>query len=124
LAFLRGATLSQKGPATARYRITIQDSQVHVYVVHAQDVKEIKPRAFHIVRLRTNAVIYAIESGEDDEGTWVETQVFTVTQENGTTLLTNFARQVNNIDLPLSSDHSKFTKEAAGELQLIPASSS
>ena|ERR1022692_3314077 len=39
-------------------------------------------------------------------------------------LLTNFARVVNNLGLPLSNDHSKFAKEAAGELKLIPASSS
>jgi hypothetical protein len=94
-----------------------------VYTVQPQGAREVKPGAFHIVRLMTNAVIYAVDSGRDDEGTWVETWVFTVTQENGTTLLTNFARQVNNVDLPLSRDHSKFTKEAAGELQLTPASS-
>jgi hypothetical protein len=32
----------------------------------------------------TNAVIYATQSGKDNEGTWVETWVFAVTQENGT----------------------------------------
>ena len=124
LAFLQGATLSQKEPATGRYRITIQGSAVHVYMVRPQDLREVKPGLFHIERLMTNAVISASQSGQDNEGTWVETWVFTVTQENGTTLLTNFARVVNNIDLPLSNDHSKFAKEAAGELKLIPASSS
>jgi hypothetical protein len=124
LAFLQGATLSQKEPATGRYRITIQGSAVHVYIVRPQDLREIKPGAFHIERLMTNAVIYATQSGKDSEGTWVETWVFAVTQENGTTLLANFARVVNNIDLPLSNDHSKFAKEAAGELKLIPTNSS
>jgi hypothetical protein len=123
LTFLRGATLSPKGSATLRYRITIEDSAVHVYIVEPQEVREIKRGALHIERLMSNAVISAIESGKDDAGTWVETLVITVTRENGTTLLANLARQVNNIDLPQGSDDSKFTKEAAGELQLIPASS-
>lgn len=124
LTFLQGATLSQKEPVTARYRITIQGSAVRVYMVRPKDVKEVKPGLFHIERLLTNAIIYAIQSGEDSEGTWVETWVFAVTKQNETTLLTNFSRIVNNVDLPLSNDHSKFAKQAAGELKLIPASSS
>jgi TonB family protein len=124
LTFLQGATLSPKGVAMARYRITIQGSSVQVYVVQPQGVKEIKPGAFHIEHLLTNAVIYATQSGKDHEGTWVETWVFAVTREDGTTLLTNFGRVVNNIDLPLSHDDSKFAKAAAGELKLNPANSS
>jgi hypothetical protein len=96
---------------------------VHVYIVEPQEVREIKRGAFHIERLLSNAIIYAIESGKDDDGTWVETLVITVTRENATTLLANLARQVNNIDLPQSTEDSKFTKEAAGELQFIAASS-
>jgi TonB family protein len=123
LTYLHGATLSPKG-ATVRYRITIQGSSVQVYLIQPQGVKEVKSGAFHIERLMTNAVIYATDSGHDNEGTWVETWVFAVTRENGTTLLTNFGRLVNNLDLPFTSDHSKFAKAAAGELKLIPASSS
>jgi TonB family protein len=116
LMFLQGATLSQKEPVTVRYRLTVQGPIVHVYVVRPQDVKEIKPGKFHIDLFMTNAIIYATESGKDHEGTWVETWVFTLTQFDRDTLLTNFSRVVNNLDLPLTSDHSKFAKEAAGKL--------
>lgn len=108
---------------TSRYRITIQGSAVRVYVQHPQGMIEAKPVAFHIERVMTNAIIYATDSGQDNEGTWVETWVFAMTQENGTTLLTNLTRLVNNIDLPVSNDHGKFAEEAAGKLDLIPASS-
>lgn len=119
MVFLPGVTPYQKVPATSRFRVTIQGSAVRVYNVHPQDVKEVKPTAFHIERLMTNAVIYATDSGYDNEGTWVETWVFAVTWKNRTTLLANFSRMVNNLDLPLASDHSKFTHAAAGELNLI-----
>jgi TonB family protein len=42
-----------------------------------------------------------------------------VTWKNKTTLLANFSRVVNNLDLPLTSNHSKFTQAAVGELNLI-----
>jgi TonB family protein len=111
--------LQEKEPLTRRYRITIQGSSVRVYGVYPQDVEEIKPGKFHIDRVMTNAAIYASDSAHDNEGTWVETQVLAVTLKNGTTLLTNFSRVVNNLDLPLASDHSKFTEAAVGEFNLI-----
>jgi TonB family protein len=119
LIFLQGATLSQKDQTTVRYRISIQGMKVRVFVVRPEDAKEIKPSKFHVDFLMTNAVVYAMESGHDNEGTWVETWVFTLTQIDKDTVLTNFSRMVNNLDLPLASDHSKFAKEAAGKLRRI-----
>lgn len=119
LIFLQGATLDQKGPVTVRYRLTIQGPIVHVYIVRPQDVREIKPFKFHMDFLMTNAVVYETDSGHDDEGTWVETWAFTLTQIDKDTVLTNFSRMVNNLDLPLSSDHSKFAREAVGKLRRI-----
>ena len=119
LTFLQGATLSQKEQTKARYRISIQGMKVRVFVIRPEDVKEIKPGKFHVDNLMTNAVVYAMESGHDNEGTWVETWVFTLTQIDKDTVLTNFSRMVNNLDLPPASDHSKFAKEAAGTLRRI-----
>jgi hypothetical protein len=53
----------------------------------------------------------------DNEGTWVETWVFAVTQKDRETLIAGFLRLVNNNDLPLSVDHSKFSGAETGELQ-------
>ena len=119
LIFLQGATLSQKDQTTVRYRISIQDMKIRAFVVLPEDVKEIKPSKFRVDFLMTNAVVYAMESGHDNEGTWVETWVFTLTQIDKDTVLTNFSRMVNNLDLPLTSDHSKFAKEAAGKLRRL-----
>jgi TonB family protein len=119
LTFLQGATLSQKESTTARYRITIQDTDVHVYSLRSDGLKEIKPGKFHIEHVMTNAVLYAMDSGRDEEGTWVETWVFALTQKDADNLLANFSRLVNNVDLPLTNDHSKFAKEVTGELRRV-----
>lgn len=41
---------------------------------------------------------------------------FVVTLKTRDALIANFYRVVNNVDLPLSVDHSKFSEAQAGEL--------
>ena len=120
LTFLQGATLHQTQAKTGRYRITIQGTSVRVYFILSDDVRESKSGKFHMEYLMTNAVIFATDSGKDNEGTWVETWVFSLTEKDKDTLLVNFSRMVNNIDLPLTSDHSKVALEATGELKRLP----
>jgi hypothetical protein len=103
LTFLQEATLHQTKAKTGRYRITIQGTSVRVYFILSDDVREIKSGKFHMEDLMTNAVIFATDSGKDNEGTWVETWVFSLTEKDKDTLLGNFSRMVNNIDLPLTS---------------------
>ena len=125
LTFLQGATPHQTQPKTGRYRITIQGTTVRVYVILSDDVREVKSGRFHMEDLMTNAVIFAIfatDSGKDDEGTWVRHWMFSLTEKDKDTLLVNLSRMVNNVDLPLTSDHSKFANEAIGELRRVPAS--
>ncbi len=81
--------------------------------------QEIKPGRFHVARLGPNAIVASMDSGRDAEGTWVETWSFVVTLKQRDTLITNLYRVVNNVDLPLSVDHSKFTEAEAGELVRI-----
>lgn len=121
LTFLRGATLWSPSKTTGlRDRITIQGTSARVYAIYSDRAEEVKPGSFHMEQLMTNAVISATDSGKDNEGTWVETWVFSLTQKDKDTLLVNFSRIVNNIDLPLENDHSKFAVAASGELKRLP----
>src|SRR5262249_25312490 len=81
--------------------------------------REIKPGKFKAETFDTNAVIFASNSGHDNEGTWIETWAFVVTVKDHDTLITNHFRVVNNVDLPPTSDHSKFSKGYSGELKRI-----
>jgi hypothetical protein len=98
-------------------RIVIKDYQAHVfYRDKGGQIVEVKPGKFQAQKLLTNAVIAAIDTGTDNEGRWVESWVFAVTQKDPRTLMVRFARVVNNINLPLTIGHSKFGALAEGEM--------
>jgi hypothetical protein len=80
---------------------------------------EVKPGRFKVDRLATNFIVYAIDSGNDKDGMWVETWAFVITQKDGNTLITNLFRVVNNTDVPLDKDNSRFSSAKTGELKRI-----
>ena len=80
---------------------------------------EVKFGKFKVERVATNLIIFAIDSGKDNDGVWVETWVFVITQKDRNTLITNFYRVVNNTDLPPNLDYSKFSSAKAGELKRV-----
>ena len=112
---LHGSTESKH--ESAWRKITIKNQQVYVFSGSEKEPKEIKPGQFQIKRHLTNAVIFAINSGNDNEGRWVETWVLAITQKNQSTLIANFVRVVNNLDLPPGNDHGQFSLAYAGEMQ-------
>ena len=71
---------------------------------------------FQVQRKLTNAVVSAINSGRDDDGLWVETWVFALTQKDRNTLISNWFWVMNNNNLPLTTDYGKFSLAARGEL--------
>src|SRR5687767_681148 len=93
-------------------RMIIRDEGPQVFTGENFNV-EAKPGKFKIDRVATNMIVFAIDSGEDNDGVWVETWAFVVTQKDRNSLITNFYRVVNNTDLPLSNDHSKFSSAKA-----------
>jgi len=105
-------------PRLYTVHIVIAGTIAHVFAhdTTGGPFQELKPGAFHVSRLGPNGVIVAIDSGQDDEGTWVETWNFAVTLKRHDTLIVNLYRIVNNVNLPLNVDHSKFTEAEAGEL--------
>jgi hypothetical protein len=109
-----------KPGAGLNFRLVVDGANVRVFIVQKDRTVEFKPGAFHISAYMTNAVVFATDSGSDEEGTWVETVAFTLTQKNATTLLADYSRVVNNLNLPSTSDHSKFAVVGIGELKRAP----
>lgn len=97
-------------------RLAINGDQIRVWVVHSGQWIEAKPGSFRISRYMSNAVIYAMDSGEDDDGTWVESWGLLVTLRSPDELLITWSRLVNNIDAPLDHEFSKFSVQASGVL--------
>ncbi len=99
-------------------RLEIQGDQVHVFFgSDAARMREVKANEFRIAPYMTNAVIFVSDSGSDREGTWVESWTITVTLKDANTMLADYSRVVNNLALPVTSDHGKFAIQAFGELK-------
>jgi hypothetical protein len=62
-------------------RIVINGATVHVFVrgKAGEPFQEVKPGAFRLGRLGPNGIILAMDSGQDNEGTWFEACHFSVT---------------------------------------------
>jgi hypothetical protein len=77
---------------------------------------EVNPGKFRFLRLATNAVAIDIESGNDEDGTWIETWSFAMTLKDSDHMIVHWTRVVNNIDMPLAKKASKFSSVGMGEL--------
>jgi hypothetical protein len=105
-------------------RIIIQGQGARVFRFKGEQTDEItwdatKEWQFQVQRKGTNAVISAINSGRDDDGLFVETWVFALTQKDRNTLISSLLWVMNNNNLPLTKDYSKFSLAATGELQRV-----
>ena len=103
--------------ATFTLRVEIAGDKARVFLKGDKDWIEAKPGAFRVQRLRSNAVLTAIDSGQDEEGTWVETWSVAIAQKADDQALAIYSRLVNNEDLPPTSDHKGFSVAGQGELK-------
>jgi len=60
-----------------------------------------------------------MNTGRDDDGQFVETWVLAVTQKDRNTLISNLLWVMNNNNLPLTVDYSKFSLAGVGELRRV-----
>jgi hypothetical protein len=71
---------------------------------------------FHAGRLSTNGVAVSLDTGNDEDGTWVETWSFVMTLKDEDHMLVQWTRVVNNLDMPPDKRGSKFFIVGLGEL--------
>lgn len=115
---LKSVDLKGDGKTSTQWqRVVIDGSQASVFYKKDDKIIEVKPGSFRVERHLTNAIVMAINSGLDNEGLWVETWAYAVTPKDRNTLIANLIRVVNNNNLPLTNDHSKFSSALIGELQ-------
>lgn len=95
------------------------------FVAKTKDGQEtttrINPDKFQFVSLATNAVAIMLNTGNDEDGTWVETWSFAMTLTDPDHMMVHWARIVNNIDMSKSEKGSKFSSAGMGELTRLPA---
>jgi hypothetical protein len=99
-------------------RMIVRDDSAQVFTGESFEV-EAKPRKFKVERTGTNMIVFAIDSGEDKDGIWVETWAFVITQKDRDTLIANFYRVVNNTEMPVNAHDSKFSMAKTGEFKRV-----
>ena len=77
---------------------------------------EVNAGKFRFTRLATNAVAVSLDSGNDDDGVWVETWSFVMTLKDPDHMIVHWTRLVNNLDMPKDNKGSKFSSVGMGEL--------
>lgn len=99
-------------------RMIVRDDAAQVFTGENFEI-EAKPGKFKVERIATNMIVFEIDKGEDNDGVWVETWAFVITQKDQNTLITNFYRVVNNTEMPLNAGDSKFSIAKVGELKRV-----
>ena len=110
--------ISDSSPEQLELRLSIDGEHAKVWVVHEGGWVEVKPGTFQVRRQLSNAIISSIDSGEDEDGTWVESWVLVTTPVASDKLLVAWTRVVNNIDS--EEESSKFVVQAAGTIRRLP----
>jgi hypothetical protein len=82
---------------------------------------EDKPGRFSLQCAGPNAVIAAIDSGQDSDGAWYESWVIAMTVVDADRALVRWVRVVNNPSVPLTKPSSKFSYQGVGMLQRGPS---
>jgi hypothetical protein len=117
-----GAIAIEDDPSNLlQVRITIAEDAPQVEVLYDGKFVTALQNPFQISRHQGNAVLYATHSGTDDDGTWVESWAFLVTPRTSNELIVVWSRLVNNVDMPVDKESSKFTVTGSGVLRRIPA---
>ena len=92
-------------------------------ITRSKDGKETKSdisgKNFQFRKVETSAVITALDSGNDEDGHWVETWDFAMTLKDPDHMIVHWTRIVNNLDLPLEQKGSKFSVVEMGELTRV-----
>ena len=100
-------------------RLWVKGDEVQVFYQKDQRWNEVKAGAFRIFKHKSNALIYAINSGTDQDGAWVETWSFSVTKKDKNSLLVYWYSVINNNDAPLEEEYSRIATGASGVFRKI-----
>lgn len=97
-----------KGENESSMMLIIREGKVSVSAGNKEKgISKVKEGKFNIIEHRTNAIIYAQDSGSDnadDTDDWVETWNITVTHKDANSIYVYFVRSVNNFRMPHNLD--------------------
>lgn len=104
---------------TLELKLVVTDAAATVYSKERSGWVEVMPGRFTLRCGGPSAVMAAIDSDKDKDGTWYETWVVAMTVIDADRALMRWVRMVNNVDLPLTRPSSRFSYQGVGVLQAV-----
>lgn len=101
-------------------RVTFSRNDASVAAKIDGEWQEVKPGTFALNQSDTNLVMTSFTTGNDDDGTWVETWSFAMTPIDATHLDVLWQRQVKNKNMDTNNQYAVFGGIAYGELVKQP----
>ena len=114
---LTGNLIVEKKFPDSDLKIVVNGEESAVFVKENGKWDEVKPGKFTVTRHKTNAVILAIDSGDNKH--WVETWNISVTSKEPNVLLIYLVRVVNNYILYSGEETDRFTFIYSGTLKRV-----
>ncbi|HVI26002.1 MAG TPA: hypothetical protein VM576_07420 [Xanthomonadaceae bacterium] len=99
------------------FRIEVGAGQARVFQQLRGQWSEMKPGTFTVSAWGSQAVLYSLTSGQDEDGTWVEGSSFTLVRTSPDAVVAYWLRTVNNLDLPQEHPDHHFAWEFSGEMR-------
>lgn len=100
-----------------KFRIVVTPTEVSVFNLVKGEWHEMKPGAFHGNYFGPHAIISSSTSGQDDDGTWVESSTFTLAHTDTDTVIAYWQRTVNNLDIPPDQQYYQFAWGNSGVMR-------
>lgn len=117
------------GERKMAFMLVIRDDEVSIHTgTPGKDLKKVNFEKLHIIKHKTNAVIYTQESegenyNEEDKGDWAETWNMTLTRKDENSVYVYLVRVVNNFRLApetyTEAETGRFFYSWSGELQQV-----
>jgi hypothetical protein len=120
LNYVQGPGLAVSKTTTSKWtKLIIAENSARAFYMKDNNIIEIKPGKFKIERAMTNAIVFAVDTGKDSDGTWVQNWLYALTEKDHDTLIVNHLAMANNLNVPLSNSSSKWSSAATGELKRV-----
>lgn len=102
-----------------KLRIDIHGPIVNVFYGDVDKPDDGLPGIFHILQVKTNAIVFGTDYDQGDGPGWTESMAIILTPRNDKTLLVSFSRLVNNSGFDVEENNFKFGIHLDGELTRV-----
>ena len=109
--------VTTNGLVSTNWRFVIKGRDVRLFSYRENVLTEIKPGKHQMLSQSPNGLIISIDSGDDPDGMWTETQSYLLLLKSPNTLSVLCARAISNSHLPETDPNKAFFIVTRGDFK-------